>query len=166
MTRPATPPAGANRAARALGDPRSVPDMRWLGRLSGADPDELQQVLGELGEKVELERTVHGAHLSHGRDFYAQFRAPFELYAIVRLIRPAHVIETGVSSGVSSMHLLLGLNANRRGQLHSIDLPTHQAGPVLSPSESPVFSMNSMTWSSSISVVPASYSATRCASDV
>ncbi|HUI38631.1 MAG TPA: class I SAM-dependent methyltransferase, partial [Thermoplasmata archaeon] len=73
-----------------------------------------------------------------GRSFYAQIRAPFELYALARLLRPAHVVETGVSSGVSSAHFLLALSENRYGRLHSIDLPVHQEGPVLRPGESEV----------------------------
>ena len=51
---------------------------------------------------------------------------------------PARVLETGVSSGVSSAHLLLGLRANRSGRLTSIDLPTRQRGARLARGESPV----------------------------
>jgi predicted O-methyltransferase YrrM len=44
-------------------------------------------------------------------------------YAAVRAIRPETVLETGVCYGVTSAHLLLALELNRRGHLHSIDLP-------------------------------------------
>jgi hypothetical protein len=57
---------------------------------------------------------------------------------MVRLLRPIHVIETGVSSGVSSAHFLLALRANGRGTLHSIDLPVSQRGARLDEGESSV----------------------------
>jgi predicted O-methyltransferase YrrM len=45
------------------------------------------------------------------------------LYLLVRLIRPAIVLETGVSSGASSTYILRALHENNRGRLYSIDLP-------------------------------------------
>ncbi|MDE1837558.1 MAG: class I SAM-dependent methyltransferase [Euryarchaeota archaeon] len=42
----------------------------------------------------------------------------------MRLLRPAHVVEVGVSSGVSSAYLLHALELNHRGTLHSVDLPS------------------------------------------
>jgi len=45
------------------------------------------------------------------------------LYLLVRLTKPDRVIETGVSVGVSSAHILSALEDNNKGELHSIDLP-------------------------------------------
>ncbi|MCI4320365.1 MAG: class I SAM-dependent methyltransferase [Thermoplasmata archaeon] len=130
--------SGAREAARALGDRRAVPDLRWIQRLTGAPEDRVLRVLNELGSKVATERSIREAHRAGGRSFYAQFRAPFDLYAMVRLTRPAEIIETGVSSGVSSAHLLLALARNGTGRLHSIDLPTRQSSEELRRDESPV----------------------------
>ena len=55
---------------------------------------------------------------------YGEIDAPLELYALVRLLRPAHVVEVGVSSGVSSAYLLTALDRNGQGTLHSIDRPS------------------------------------------
>lgn len=44
-------------------------------------------------------------------------------YALVRAIRPAVVIETGVATGVTSAHVLAALADNDHGVLESIDLP-------------------------------------------
>lgn len=44
-------------------------------------------------------------------------------YAVVRCLKPAFVVETGVCYGVTSAYLLKGLEANQKGHLHSIDLP-------------------------------------------
>lgn len=120
----------------ALGDPRAVPDLPWLRALTGASDDELATTLAEAGRFITGEQALRAAHQSAGRDSYAQFRAPLELYTLARRLRPQHVIETGVSSGVSSYHLLLAVNRNRVGTVHSIDLPTVQAGPKLGPNES------------------------------
>lgn len=133
-----TAPTAATRAATALGDRRARPNLVWLSRLLGKPVPSVASPLRELTSVVPLEGEVRSAHRTEGRSFYAQFRAPLELYALTRLLRPEHIIETGVSSGVSSMHFLLGLQKNGHGTLHSIDLPTHQKGPVFGKDDSPV----------------------------
>ncbi len=138
MASPVRAPPAALRAAAALGDRRARPNVGWLARLLGASPESVSRPLRELSALLPLEEEVRRAHREEGRTFYAQFRAPFELYALTRLLRPQHIIETGVSSGVSSLHFLLGLRANREGTLHSIDLPLPQRGPVFTDRDSPV----------------------------
>jgi hypothetical protein len=49
-------------------------------------------------------------------------------YAVIRAVRPRTVIETGVAHGVSTAFMLAALDANGAGELHSIDLPPHDAG--------------------------------------
>jgi len=126
------------RARAALGDRRATPSPEWIRRLTAASRAEVDEVLAEVEELVPVEEEIRAAHRAAGRPLYAQIRAPFELYAIVRLARPDHVVEVGVSSGVSSAHFLLALARNRHGRLHSIDRPTFQRGPVLAPGESMV----------------------------
>jgi hypothetical protein len=126
------------RARRALGDPRAAVNFRWLRTLSGAPVEKILDVLRELDELVPIEQEMRRRQVAGGRPGYAQICAPFELYALVRLLQPKHVVETGVSSGVSSAHFLMALDRNRSGTLHSVDLPTHQRGPVLQADESPV----------------------------
>lgn len=126
------------RAYAALGDRRAVPDLDWVVRLTGASPREVSEVFAEVDSLVPLETAIHEAYRGAGRAGFAQIRAPFELYAITRLRRPDHVVEVGVSSGVSSAHFLAALARNRHGRLHSIDLPTFQRGVRLASGESPV----------------------------
>jgi hypothetical protein len=135
-SRSALPPLEA--LLRAIGDERAVPDLDWVSHLTGAEPSRVRDTISELGRHLEDVASIHSAHRSAGRDFYAQIRAPFELYALTRLLRPAHVLEAGVSSGVSSALFLLGLLDNGVGALHSVDLPTLQKGPKLARGESPV----------------------------
>jgi len=44
-------------------------------------------------------------------------------YVICRALRPRHVVETGVGSGVTTSFILQALAANGEGHLWSIDLP-------------------------------------------
>ena len=126
------------RARRALGDRRATPNIAWLSALTGANRRKMSEVLEELESLLPMEEEIRHRHLSSGRASYAQIRAPFELYALARLLEPEHIVETGVSSGVSSAHLLVALRRNRRGRLHSIDLPTRQDANALRADESPV----------------------------
>jgi hypothetical protein len=45
------------------------------------------------------------------------------VYALVRAVRPSRVVETGVATGVTSAHVLAGLEDGEAGTLDSIDLP-------------------------------------------
>ncbi len=73
-------------------------------------------------------RTVHGATRGHryntgratGRDGYGE---GLRLYAVLRKLQPGLTVETGVCNGVSTAFLLLALDANGAGELHSLDLP-------------------------------------------
>ena len=130
--------AVARRAHSALGDRRAGIQVDWIERLSGASAAAIDSVVLELEELLDVEEEIRRRHVAAGRAHYAQIRAPFELYALTRLLRPDHIVETGVSSGVSSTHFLLGLRKNGRGVLHSIDRPTFQRGPTFHSEESPV----------------------------
>ncbi len=136
--RPTRPDRPGDRALRALGDRRARPNLRWITGLTGASAESVRARLGELDRRLATERAIRTQHRAGGRPSYAQIRAPFDLYAMTRLLRPEHVVETGVSSGVSSAHFQMALRRNRRGALHSIDLPTRQRGAVLGRHESPV----------------------------
>jgi len=125
-------------ARRALGDRRAAVHYDWLQRLTGASWKRISDVLSEVEELLTVEEQIRREHLSAGRPHYAQFRAPLELYALVRLTGAEHIVETGVSSGVSSAHFLLGVRRNRRGTVHSIDLPHPQRGERFSRRDSPV----------------------------
>ena len=115
-----------------MGDPgvpiEESPDEGWVTGLTGAPAPEVRKVLAEAEADREFWDEVMRAHRGGGRESYAQIRAPFELYAMARLLRPRHVVEVGVSSGVSSSAFLRAIQRNGTGVLHSIDLPTPQKG--------------------------------------
>ena len=125
-------------AVRKLGDGRAWPNIRWVARLTGAPEPEVVRALHGVEKHLSVLAEIRRRHREGGRQFYAQIRSPFELYGLVRLLRPEAVVETGVSSGISSAHFLLGLKENRRGRLYSVDLPIRQRDADLDASESPV----------------------------
>ena len=88
----------------------------------------LRSYAGEIARLLPMEKSIRGILAKSGRTYYAQFPAPLDLYVITRILRPHHVVESGVSSGLSSAHMLAALERNRAGVLHSIDLPQHQKG--------------------------------------
>src|SRR5438067_2085797 len=51
-------------------------------------------------------------------------------YAAVRAFAPDCIVETGVANGVSSSYLLLALQKNKRGNLHSVGLADTAFLPV------------------------------------
>jgi len=105
---------------------RALPDIEWLERVTQRETAEILAMLRETADLIRIERSIHRALERSGRTYYAQFPAPLELYVITRLLRPRHAVESGVSSGLSSAHILMGLERNGGGQLHSIDLPQYQ----------------------------------------
>ncbi len=136
--RPAPVPAAVRRAARDLGDRRAAAGAGWIAGLLGVEPRRLDPLLREVDRFGPQLRAIRSRHREEGRSGYAQFRAPFELYALVRFLKPGHIVETGVSSGVSSAHFLLGIRRNRTGRLHSIDRPVEQRAARFGPHDSPV----------------------------
>jgi predicted O-methyltransferase YrrM len=81
------------------------------------------RVLQELreGDFIPM-NTAPGIRLPGNKPthFFGKF-----LYFIVRLAKPAVMIETGVAHGVSSWTILNAMNRNGVGKLYSIDLPDH-----------------------------------------
>ncbi|MFN2471648.1 MAG: class I SAM-dependent methyltransferase [Gaiellaceae bacterium] len=55
-----------------------------------------------------------------GRDGYGE---GLSLYGLLRDLSPGVAVETGVCNGVSTAFLLLALERNGAGELHSVDLP-------------------------------------------
>lgn len=105
--------------------PETDPDTEWVRFLSGRPDRAVRAALAEAAAQRRLFSYLARQHRTEGRESYVEIGAPLELHALVRLMRPRHVVEVGVSSGVSSAYLLNALALNRRGLLHSVDLPSH-----------------------------------------
>jgi len=99
------------------------PDQRWVARLAACAPGTARRRLDEALREKRLFSHLAREHRREGRSSYIEIDAPLELYALVRHLRPRHVVEIGVSSGVSSAYLLQALERNGKGTLHSVDRP-------------------------------------------
>lgn len=111
---------------------RSRPDTSWISKVTGCPIDSAESAVDDITRHARAIVGMTEGIKRTGREYYAQFPAPIDLYALVRLTRPRDVVESGVASGVasgvSSTFLLLGIEDNSFGALHSIDLPvTRQA---------------------------------------
>ena len=95
-------------AVERLGDRRARPRVAWVARLTGATPAKVETALRGIDRHLSEVEAIRSSHKQGGRSFYAQIRSPFDLYALTRLLRPSSIVETGVSSGVSSAHFLVG----------------------------------------------------------
>ena len=104
------------------------PDPAWVARLTNRTPSAARSAVEEARSDRRLFSHLSRAHDRFGRSSYVEIDAPLELHAIVRLMRPEHVVEVGVSSGVSSAYLLAALERNGRGTLHSVDRPSRSRG--------------------------------------
>jgi methyltransferase family protein len=103
--------------------PEEDPDAAWVAELAGASDSRALGAIGDASNERRLFRHLERMHRLGARPSYIEIDAPLELYALVRLLRPAHVVEVGVSSGVSSAYLLQAMERVGRGTLHSVDLP-------------------------------------------
>lgn len=101
-------------------------DERFLGRVTGADVAQIKDFLSEPFQDHRFYEHLQGAEEqlegtdAIGANLYAK-RVLLQ-YAIVRGFRPSVVLETGIANGVSSAYVLLAMERNQKGSLHSIDV--------------------------------------------
>jgi hypothetical protein len=108
--------------------PEESPDIEWVQSLAACSARRAKQAVEEAAAETRLFRHLSREHRAEGRPFYVEIEEPLELYALARLLRPNHVVEVGVSSGVSSAYFLQALERNGQGTLHSVDLPKLDPG--------------------------------------
>jgi predicted O-methyltransferase YrrM len=101
----------------------------FVKNLTGAGSSEIQDYIAEIRTNREFHNAIGTRQdTSGGRRFFSwgigiSQTLGMVLYAICRKLKPDIVVETGVSSGVSSSYFLCALEASGQGELYSIDLP-------------------------------------------
>lgn len=101
-------------------------DERFLARITGSSVSAVRGYLNEPFRHAEfMDLLRNGREILKGlsitsADCYGK-RVVMQ-YAIVRTLKPELVVETGVANGISSAYLLLALERNGRGMLHSIEV--------------------------------------------
>ncbi len=101
-------------------------DERFLASLVNSTPRAIRGFLNEPSANAELMRhwekcepKLHaGSHPAN--DPYA--KKVLIQYALARALAPNLIVETGVSSGISSTYLLLACHLNGKGHVYSIDI--------------------------------------------
>lgn len=115
----------------------TLADERFLSSITGTSPVRIRAFLNEPFETRDFSDRLREADVYfhqakvEGADLYA--KKILVQYAAIRAFRPAVVVETGVASGVSTSYILLALQKNGRGKLHSIELGDPQYLPPGKP---------------------------------
>ena len=103
------------------------------GRAVFADPSaflsalfptaDVPSLLAEHDEvQTKLTQRRARADLVYGESFDVGQGTSLCLYGMTRILKPAHVLETGVADGVSSFVFLAAMDRNGTGTLHSTDI--------------------------------------------
>lgn len=121
-------------AVRSLLREATHADEKFLSELTGCPVSRLREFLDEPLRTPEFAAVLHNAEIAtrgsdgYGADLYA--KKVLVQYAAIRAFRPGIVVETGVANGVSSSYLLLAMEKNGVGKLHSIDIGDNSYVPA------------------------------------
>ena len=91
-----------------------------IARATGIDLSVVRETLNALPDFLTSENKDPGMTIK----WSATSELAATTYALVMLLKPEVVVETGVGAGVSSWTILHAMNENGIGRLVSIDLPT------------------------------------------
>jgi predicted O-methyltransferase YrrM len=113
-------------AAASLFREVTLADERFLSGITGVSPSRIRSFLDEPINTPAFAECLHEAaaffHNAEIESANLYAKKILVQYAAVRAFAPEVVVETGVASGVSTSYLLLALQKNGHGTLHSIEL--------------------------------------------
>lgn len=104
----------------------SFADERFLAGICGTSPLQIRSYLDEPANTPLFADHLRGAEAEfralsiESADLFA--KKVLNQYAAVRAVAPDCIVETGIANGVSASYLLLALQKNARGRLHSVGL--------------------------------------------
>ena len=99
---------------------RQLPLAEGIAQATGIDLTQVNEHLSNLPDFLVAENKDPGMTIK----WSATSELAATTYALVKLLQPAVMVETGVGAGVSSWTILHAMEENGVGQLVSIDLPT------------------------------------------
>ena len=111
---------------RALVRELTRADERFLSTVTDCGAGKISRFLEEpfddadFAEHIRQIRNILGRAAISTADLYA--KKVLIQYAIVRALKPELMVETGIANGVSSSYLLLAMQKNRKGHLHSVEI--------------------------------------------
>lgn len=116
---------------------RRVPERSFVAFLAGISAGEaatIDRVYADLHDHAALSSALKERLAIHPDGFGGQMMAEYSaIYALVRLLRPENVVETGVADGTTSAYILQAMEDNGRGRLYSIDVPSERLPPGKKP---------------------------------
>jgi predicted O-methyltransferase YrrM len=115
---------------------RRVPERSFVAFLAGIPPAaaSLDRVYADLADHAALSARLRSALAVHPGGAGGQMTSEYSaIYALIRLLRPQHVVETGVADGATSAYILQALEDNGGGHLYSIDVPSERLPPGKQP---------------------------------
>ena len=104
----------------------ALADERFLSTITGVSVRQIRAFVEEPIRTPEFAARLREADATfralkiQSADLYA--KKVLLQYMAIRAVQPETVVETGVANGVSSAHILLALQKNERGTLHSVGL--------------------------------------------
>lgn len=116
---------------------RRVPERSFVAFLAGAprgDTAALDRVYADLHGHSARFTALKERLAVHPDGFGGQMMSEYSaIYALVRLLEPETVVETGVADGTTSAYILQALEDNGHGRLYSIDVPSERLPPGKAP---------------------------------
>jgi predicted O-methyltransferase YrrM len=116
---------------------RRVPERSFVAFLAGIPASEaaaIDRVYADLRGHAAMSTALKTGLAVHPGGVGGQMTSEYSaIYALVRLLRPERIVETGVADGTTSAYILRALEDNGRGHLYSIDLPSEQLPPGMAP---------------------------------
>ena len=98
----------------------------WVAAVTGGRPEEARGFIQELGTDEQLAAHVLECTLASSRrgiaDREIRFGRRLGWYALLRVVKPSHVVETGTDKGLGSCVLAAALLKNGTGRLTTIDM--------------------------------------------
>ena len=91
----------------------------------------LNDIILERYKKVDL---------TYPSNMKIEYNTSFLIYSLVRLLKPAKVVETGVANGHSTFFILNALMKNQNGRLYSIDV-SNDVGSLISEDLKPYWNL-------------------------
>ena len=104
----------------------TLTDERFLSAITGVSARRIRAFLGEPIQTPDFAARLQQAAGTFrdskidSADLYA--KKVLLQYVAIRAFQPETIVETGVANGVSSAYILLALQKNERGVLHSVGL--------------------------------------------
>jgi hypothetical protein len=124
-------------ALSSLSRELTLADERFLSAITGVSARRIRTFLEEplhtpefATRLREAEATFRALEIQSANIFAKKVLLQ---YMAIRALQPETVVETGVANGVSSAHILLALQKNARGILHSVGLNDPQFLPAGRP---------------------------------